>query len=324
MAALFADERYFPHEPEAPAIREEYRQFLIDYELAFPCPEQDLALFPQLNREWIFPGSITHCLLDSHTGDLPYLNTTFLEQLHELGCSFLQLRFYTPVTLDYLQYLGKLIEGSMLRSAELLLPATDLRHEAAIIEWVNAQSRVASVILHGAGREGLLLEGSGGMGYVAGTRTQINNRLHCGLVDPGLFAVNITAFTEALAHNSCLNRKISIDAEGYIRNCPSMPEHFGHIGTTTLKQALAHPGFRKHWHTGKDRIEKCRDCEFRYVCTDCRAYLDRPDDPLSAPLKCGYDPYTCTWEEWSTHPAKQQAIASYGMPGHTRQDQGSR
>jgi hypothetical protein len=33
----------------------------------------------------------------------------------------------------------------------------------------------------------------------------------------------------------------------------------------------------------------------------------------SKPLKCGYNPYTCEWEEWSTHPMKQKAIEYYGM-----------
>jgi hypothetical protein len=33
----------------------------------------------------------------------------------------------------------------------------------------------------------------------------------------------------------------------------------------------------------------------------------------SKPLKCGYNPYTCEWEEWSTNPLKQKAIDYYGM-----------
>jgi hypothetical protein len=62
-----------------------------------------------------------------------------------------------------------------------------------------------------------------------------------------------------------------------------------------------------------DEITKCKDCEFKHICTDCRAYLENPDDQYSAPLKCGYDPYTCEWEEWSTNPLKQKAIEFYGM-----------
>lgn len=33
----------------------------------------------------------------------------------------------------------------------------------------------------------------------------------------------------------------------------------------------------------------------------------------SKPLKCGYNPYTNVWEEWSTNPVKEDAIAFYGM-----------
>lgn len=57
----------------------------------------------------------------------------------------------------------------------------------------------------------------------------------------------------------------------------------------------------------------CKDCEFRYICTDCRAYVEDPDDILSKPLKCGYNPYTGEWSEWSTNPLKQKAIDFYGM-----------
>ena len=45
----------------------------------------------------------------------------------------------------------------------------------------------------------------------------------------------------------------------------------------------------------KDQISVCKDCEFRYVCTDCRAYTQNSGDQYSKPLKCNYDPYTATW-----------------------------
>ena len=41
--------------------------------------------------------------------------------------------------------------------------------------------------------------------------------------------------------------------------------------------------------------------------------LEDPEDIYSAPLKCGYDPYTGEWEEWSTNPLKQKTIQFYGM-----------
>lgn len=92
-----------------------------------------------------------------------------------------------------------------------------------------------------------------------------------------------------------------------------MRESFGNIKDDTLVAAVEKSGFKQYWHLTKDQINVCKDCEFRYICTDCRAYLENPDDIYSKPLKCGYNPYTCEWEEWSTHPLKQKAIVYYHM-----------
>lgn len=86
----------------------------------------------------------------------------------------------------------------------------------------------------------------------------------------------------------------------------------------TLKN---NPGFKKYWNIKKDDMTKCKDCEFRYICTDCRAYLEDPDDIYSAPLKCGYDPYTGKWEKWSKNPLKQKAIEYYGMEDLVREEE---
>ncbi|MEM9823198.1 MAG: hypothetical protein AAF985_19110, partial [Bacteroidota bacterium] len=98
-----------------------------------------------------------------------------------------------------------------------------------------------------------------------------------------------------------------------IKNCPSLPNTYGHIANTTLAEALNQDEFKKVWNINKDQISVCKDCEFRHVCTDCRAYLEKPNDPYSKPLKCGYDPYTNKWQKWSSHPLKEKAIQHYGL-----------
>jgi SPASM domain peptide maturase of grasp-with-spasm system len=115
-------------------------------------------------------------------------------------------------------------------------------------------------------------------------------------VHPAYFVTSLSSFTEAMHHNSCLNRKLSVDRRGEIRNCPSMPRSYGNAATTPLAEALEHPGFRAPWAITKDQVETCRDCEFRYVCTDCRAYVADPADPLSKPARCSYDPYRASWD----------------------------
>jgi SPASM domain peptide maturase of grasp-with-spasm system len=92
-----------------------------------------------------------------------------------------------------------------------------------------------------------------------------------------------------------------------------MAKSYGNIKDTKLIDVVNNPEFQKLWYIHKDQISVCKDCEFRHICTDCRAYLENPKDVYSKPLKCGYNPYTCEWEEWSTNPLKQQAIDYYEM-----------
>jgi SPASM domain peptide maturase of grasp-with-spasm system len=97
-----------------------------------------------------------------------------------------------------------------------------------------------------------------------------------------------------------------------------MPQSFGNIKDTPLKEVISNSNFKKYWNITKDDIKVC---EFRYVCTDCRAYTEDPNDLSSKPLKCGYNPYTNVWEGWSTNPLKQKAIEYYSKQDLIKKDE---
>ena len=137
----------------------------------------------------------------------------------------------------------------------------------------------------------------------------------CGKVELKYFNTNISKVLESINHNSCLYKKIGIDRNGNIKNCPLMVESFGNIHTSNLDEATNLPGFKKYWDLTKDYIETCKDCEFRYVCTDCRAYTEGNKKnnaglDISKPLKCGYNPYTGEWKNWTKNPLKKKIFNS--------------
>lgn len=134
------------------------------------------------------------------------------------------------------------------------------------------------------------------MGNILYVSDLISSSSHCGFVSPEYFNINITLFTEAQKYNTCLNRKIAIDVSGNIKNCPSLEKSFGNIEDTSLHNALIHKDFRKFWEINKDQIEVCKDCEFRYICTDCRAYITDDNNSFSKPSKCSYNPYLAKWD----------------------------
>lgn len=140
----------------------------------------------------------------------------------------------------------------------------------------------------------------------------------CGKVSVENFNTNMTKILEAINYNSCLYKKIGVDLNGNIKNCPAMPNSFGNIHEMTLEQVLENSNFKEYWRITKDEIATCKDCEFRNVCTDCRAYTEQSifnneGIDLSKPLKCGYDPYSNEWTDWSQSPLKQEMIRYYGI-----------
>ena len=128
------------------------------------------------------------------------------------------------------------------------------------------------------------------------TRERITSESCCGNVSPRYFSCNLETFTESIRFNSCLHRKIGIDAHGVIRNCPAMPRSYGNVHSTSLASVVATDAFQAPGKTNKDQIAICQDCEFRYVCHDCRVFISDPDQPLSKPSKCRYNPYEGRWE----------------------------
>jgi SPASM domain peptide maturase of grasp-with-spasm system len=150
-------------------------------------------------------------------------------------------------------------------------------------------------------------------GHLFYTSEKISDCKSCGKIDATQFVINMKLFMESQSYNTCLNRKISIDQEGNVKNCPSMSANFGHINNVKLKQVIDNDDFTKYWHITKNQIDGCKSCEFRHICTDCRAYVENIEDMYSKPLKCGYNVETGEWEEWSTNPLKQRATEYYGM-----------
>ncbi len=268
-------------------------------------------LFAPMSMDWDEPFVITNAIIDLQN-DISFA-IKFTEELSSIGCKALQIRAFCDIKLDELEpILNCLIHGKV-NSVEILIKYSNKYKMASLKRYFRNHPQVAMITFYNSPWDKAQAITNTLFGKVFFTTNEIGSEKCCGKIEYSFFTINIKTFTESLKHNSCLNRKISIDSEGNIKNCPSMTESFGNIKTTTLMEAIEKPGFKKYWDINKDKIHVCKDCEFRYVCTDCRAYVEHPRDLFSKPLKCGYNPYTGEWSEWSTNPLKQKAIEFYGM-----------
>jgi len=293
-------------------IMDDYIDFLIKEELAFYCDERDLGNFPELSTEFIFPAHISNCILDSD-GTLEYFDGEFIAQLEALCCYFVQFRFFKPPEQKLLTNILELVNESAIKSVEFIMPfSAGSVFLTFLTDWTARSKKIQAIILHSAdGRECIREPDYYGAGMIYKTDQVIEDETHCGVIDLSEMTPNVLHYTESLSFNSCLNRKLAIDKDGYIKNCPSMNNNFGHIRKDSIIQIAHQREFRRIWEIRKDQVSKCRDCEHRYICTDCRAYLEDPRDIYSAPLKCGYDPYTSTWDKWDSAPPKAEIFKRY-------------
>ncbi len=272
---------------------EEYISFLEEHE--FGTWLNDHSAFQPLDLTWFHPSQIISSIVDwNKESDFDF--QPIFNELNALNCQYLQLRFFDQYTKEKLTKLLSLLDRSSIVSIEIFLP---YNHEDTTEDYrilLRRFPRITRLVIHSASENRYFNDPQDFLDLIAlnYTTQKITDESHCGVVHPGYFSSNINHFTEAQHFNTCLNKKISIDKKGQICNCPSLTKKFGKIAESTLTDMLTNHHFTYHWEIKKDHIESCKDCEFRYICSDCRAYTEG-DLPLSKPSKCNYDPYKGEW-----------------------------
>lgn len=273
----------------------EYFNFLVTNEFGFwtDSPEK----FPNLKPDWFYPTEISNAIVDWAKGS-NYSFIAMVAQLEELGCTHVQLRFFDDYPLELIAEKMRLFLNSSISSIELYVKYNSGMTMYNLNELLYRNLRIERLFVHSSPDDNynVVQEDMPYLRSVHFLKQEINSEVHCGLVHPNYYTINIPSFFEAKKFNSCLNRKISVDSNGAIKNCPSMRHDFGNISSVTLREALETSGFKDYWGITKDDIHVCQDCEFRYICIDCRAYTSG-DLKNGKPSKCSYDPYTNQWNQ---------------------------
>src|SRR5699024_10450516 len=101
--------------------------------------------------------------------------------------------------------------------------------EKAMIELMNFSPALMSLVIFNSPFDKTINHPYQDGAILRYIQRDINTVKLCGKITKDYFSSNLQSFSESLNHNSCLNRKISIDTEGNIKNCPSMPESYGNI-----------------------------------------------------------------------------------------------
>ena len=111
------------------------------------------------------------------------------------------------------------------------------------------------------------------------------------------FSITKDRFWDAVRYNTCWNRKIAICNDGKVFPCVfarTVPA--GNVLDSSIGEILNSSKLQECWSLNLDKIDKCRQCEFRYACKDCRpvAMSVRNCKTDKSPICC-YDPERGVW-----------------------------
>jgi SPASM domain peptide maturase of grasp-with-spasm system len=274
---------------DAGSQKRELFDFILANEYGFLSVNTDQ--FPSISDDTPeTPSHIDNAIID--VKDIEHDFESLFMQLDGLGCQFVQVRFFASAPIGLYERLVTYCRESGIRSLELIVPHPDEDITSAYMELVNRNPMLLMVVY--ASPKNLAIKDV--VSRVQFIEDKMDDSASCGNITlKSLCNPSAAIFRELSKCNGCLNKKVSIDSSGNIKNCPSTRKRFGNVRDTFIQDVITRPDFRKLWDVAKDEIEVCKDCQFRYVCTDCRAYVQDDNDIYSKPSKCCYDPYRDVW-----------------------------
>lgn len=301
------------YDPESKNIVQEYLDYLLEKEYGFITENDWDRNFPPLSYEYHDYQLVSNLFIEIEKLSVP---ETLIKSVINLNIKHLVVFCRSSASSQEIIDFDRAFENTPLEGLEIFTAYSTALNEAFLQAVQDRSQRIYHLVFYQCEKTPVLSNSS--FRFMVDFTEDALSINSCGKVNTDYFNTNMPKVLEAINHNSCLHKKIGIDINGNIKNCPAMPQSFGNIKEMTLEEVLQQNSVQEYWHLTKEEIMVCKDCEFRNVCTDCRAFTERSQYnkkglDISKPLKCGYDPYSNEWSEWSMNPLKQQAITYYGF-----------
>jgi SPASM domain peptide maturase of grasp-with-spasm system len=109
--------------------------------------------------------------------------------------------------------------------------------------------------------------------------------------------VDLKMFSESQQFNAALNRKISIDSEGKIKNYISHEKCYGIVNENNIKNIYESQSFRRLWNINKDNILKCKECPYRYACINNTDLVQEENGFWRMTNPCNLNLETLEWNQ---------------------------
>ncbi len=111
------------------------------------------------------------------------------------------------------------------------------------------------------------------------------------------FGINKNQFIINHFYNPCLNSKIAITSEGDVIPCIFARDFVcGNVKEKKINDMIN--SINSTWEIHKNQIDECKDCEFKYACSDCRPLaIGINGNKFSQYPRCCYSPKEGVWKD---------------------------
>lgn len=268
----------------------EYIDFLLEKEYIFWCEDSDYNFFPPLNTEWDYPAHISNAVIEIN--QLDHFNVKeVISQLEKLGCQFILFKNKGSFNTDFYNHLLSEITESSVRSIQII---ADYSHEilaSEIKKFVKLNKRVQNIYFYKSEKDKFYRINDSRIFFIKRKlEKNISN------VNPLNFVVNLPLFMEMQFHNAYFNRKVSIDSKGNIKNSLHTENSYGNIFEHNISDVVKLTEFKEYCNVTKDKIKKCQDCEFRFMCVDNSILIfNKKENIWERATECNYNPNLAKW-----------------------------
>ncbi len=269
-------------------ILKKYIRFFYENEIVLIS--ENVSNFPPISKKWEKPFCIDTITIEIDSLQL-FKTLFFKNDLNSIGCKNLVIISKTDC-IEHIRKILKYVEQSKVELISAFIPYTSKSDQ---VEKISEKYRIFRNITfydtkkHIPNKDAFYPK----IVYQKESLKKILNQKIKSVDD---FTVNIDAYLESLNNNLFYNRKIHIDDEGNVKNSILQNDSFGNIKDTSVFEIISKIEFKALGNIPKDKIEVCKDCEYRYCCPDNRIPVVETNT-IYHTTKCNYDPYTNTWNE---------------------------
>lgn len=271
---------------------DKYIDFFISNEIGFftDIPES----FPPINLQWYSPRLLATGIAEFGI-ESNYNLKSVLEKFISFRCLNVQIRILSFEVFQRVIEALKCITDSSIKGVELLVNYSASLTVADIIEVLEMFPRVIRIIVYNSPENKRLKEHKFSRVNRIFFDTKDISEITKNKVTLNHFEANIRVFVESQKHNVGLNQCCSINKFGEVKNYLSHKSKFGNVSADCIEGIVSSTKFQKQWNISNDKIEKCKECQFRYICSNQSEVVMKKGKYYKVD-NCGFNPHKNKWD----------------------------